>query len=90
MARKLSIIDNEVTLPQTSYVIYGSEDGLDEFLSKAPTDLPVMHYEDRTFFKHTGGSVPVLIYVEDGVLKKRWEGDSFDAEEVKALAQRNQ
>ncbi len=67
------------------YYVIGSkkEEGLVKFLEKSDSDFPVIWMEDDSFFKYSGGRLPAIVYLEDGVIKKKWFGDLFDVEEVK-------
>lgn len=66
------------------YVIAGKDEALyDEFISSTKSEgVPVIRFYDETFFKYSGGKLPAIIYVEKSVLKKKWTGEFFDAEEV--------
>lgn len=67
------------------YYIIGSitEDGLSEFLEHTNPKFPIIWMNDDNFFRYSGGRLPAIVYLEDGVIKKKWFGDLFDVEEVK-------
>ena len=44
-------------------------------------DFPVRFgLKDDEFFKYSGGRLPAIVYIEDGVIKKKWFGDLFDVD----------
>lgn len=67
------------------YVVLGSrkEDGLLEFIDKTKCDFPTIWMNDDEFFKYSGGRLPAIVYIEDGVIKKKWFGDLFDVDEMR-------
>jgi len=67
------------------YVIGAKTDqSLNEFVDKSDSDFPIIWIEGDEFFKYSGGRLPAIVYLEDGVIKKKWFGDLFDVEEVKS------
>jgi len=67
------------------YVVIGSKDeeGLLEFIEKTKCDFPTIWMDGDEFFKYSGGRLPAIVYLEDGVIKKKWFGDLFDVDEMR-------
>ena len=67
------------------YYVIGAktDESLNKFLDQSDSDFPVIWIEGDEFFKYSGGRLPAIVYLEDGVIKKKWFGDLFDVEEVK-------
>ena len=82
-SHKLVLIDKKQKITNLYFVI-GSEKekGLKEFLEKTKPDFPVIWMNDDTFFKYSGGRLPAIIYMEKGVMKKKWFGELFDVDDI--------
>jgi len=67
------------------YFVIGSkkETGLLDFIEKTKCDFPTIWMERDAFFKYSGGRLPAIVYLEDGVIKKKWFGDLFDVEDMR-------
>jgi hypothetical protein len=67
------------------YYVVGAktEKSLNDFLDKSDNELPVIWINGDEFFKYSGGRLPAIVYLEDGIIKKKWFGDLFDVDEVK-------
>lgn len=67
------------------YLVVGSkkEPGLIEFKDKTKHNFPTIWMKDDEFFKYSGGRLPAIVYIEDGVIKKKWFGDLFDVDEMR-------
>lgn len=65
------------------YVVGAKTDkSLNDFLDKSASDFPVIWIAGDEFFKFSGGRLPAIVYLEDGVIKKKWFGDLFDVDQV--------
>ena len=80
---KLVLLDREQKI-NNLYLVIGSkkEKGLLEFLEKTKPNFPFIWMNDDTFFKYSGGRLPAIIYMEDGVMKKKWYGELFDVDDI--------
>ena len=67
------------------YLVVGSkkEPGLLEFKEKTKHNFPTIWMTGDEFFKYSGGRLPAIVYIEDGVIKKKWFGDLFDVDEIR-------
>jgi uncharacterized membrane protein YphA (DoxX/SURF4 family) len=67
------------------YLVIGSkkEAGLLDFMEKTKCDFPTIWMKDDAFYKYSGGRLPAIVYLEDGVIKKKWFGDLFDVDEIR-------
>ena len=83
---KLAYLTNKVE-PQNLYVIIASleEENIQPFFNETNLNLPFIWMDDDTFFKYSGGKLPAFIYLEDGVLKRKWTGEFFKVEELEEL-----
>lgn len=66
------------------------EENLQPFFDDTGVDAPFIWMNDDAFFKYSGGSLPAFVYVEDGVLKKKWTGTFFKVEELEELLKYNE
>ena len=66
------------------YLVVGSkeEKGLTEFLEKTKPNFPIIWMNEDSFFNYSGGRLPAIVYIEDGVMKKKWTGDLFDVDDI--------
>lgn len=69
------------------YIVFASkhEKNIQPFLDKTKLDYPMIWINSDDFFKYSGGKLPSFVYLEDGVLKKKWMGEFFKVEEIEAL-----
>lgn len=84
-ASRLSVLIKKYNYSNIVYIIGGDDNELyDEFVTYTKSEqVPIIRIIDNTFFKYSGGELPALVYIENGVLKKKWTGEFFDIEEVK-------
>jgi glutaredoxin len=83
-SRIFASIGKGETINNLYYVVGAKTDAdLNEFLEISNNTFPVIWMNDDEFFKHSGGKLPAIIYLEEGVIKKKWFGDLFDVDEVK-------
>ena len=85
-AGKLSTLRKKDDLNNIYFIIGGEEEEIYEsFISESHSEeVPVVRFYDDEFFKYSGGRLPAIVYLEDGVIRKRWYGDLFDVSEVRA------
>jgi glutaredoxin len=84
-SRIFASIGKGTTINNLYYVVGAKTDGsLNEFLDISENTFPVLWINDDEFFKYSGGRLPAIVYLEDGVIKKKWFGDLFDVDEVKS------
>ena len=82
--RKFVTLNNQKKI-NNLYLVVGSkkEPGLIEFKEKTKHDFRTIWMKDDEFFKYSGGRLPAIVYIEDGVIKKKWFGDLFDVDEMR-------
>ena len=61
------------------------EENIKVFLDKTKIDFPMMWFNNEEFYKYSGPSIPAFVYLEDGVLKKKWTGEFFKVEELEKV-----
>jgi hypothetical protein len=84
-ARKFVSLNKEEKINNLYFVIASKkEPGLLEFIEDTNLEFPAIWMNDDAFFKFSGGRLPAIVYVEDGVIKKKWFGDLFDVEEIRS------
>ncbi len=69
------------------YVVLASkkEENIKVFLDRTKIDFPIVWFDSDVFFNYSGGNLPAFIYLEDGVLKKKWTGEFFKVEELEEV-----
>jgi hypothetical protein len=83
-SRKFASIGKQTTINNLYYVVGAKTDSsLNDFLAISENTFPVIWMKTDAFFKYSGGRLPAIVYLEDGVIKKKWFGDLFDVDEVK-------
>lgn len=85
-AHKLTYLKQEYEI-NNLYVVLGSkhEKNINVFLDNTKLDYPMIWMSDNDFFKYSGPKIPAFVYLEDGVLKKKWTGEFFKVEELEAV-----
>ncbi len=83
-SKKFVLLNKEQEINNLYYVV-GSrkEEGLLKFIGDTEADFPVIWMNDDDFFKYAGGRLPAIVYLEDGVMKKKWFGDLFDVDDIR-------
>lgn len=83
-AHKLSFL-NKAQNVSNVYVVIATKKTttLDAFIEETNLNYPILWMTDNTFFKYSGGTLPSIYYVEEGVVRKKWTGEFFDVEELK-------
>jgi uncharacterized membrane protein YphA (DoxX/SURF4 family) len=82
--KKLVLLDKQQKI-NNLYLIIGSkrEEGLISFIEDNKPNFPIIWMKGDDFFKYSGGRLPAIFYLEDGVMKKKWFGDRFDVEDIR-------
>lgn len=85
-AHKLAYLQTKYDIDNL-YVVLGSkkEENIKVFLEKTKIDFPMMWFNNEEFYKYSGPSIPAFVYLEDGVLKKKWTGEFFKVEELEKV-----
>jgi len=83
-SRKFVLLNNKQQINNLYFVIGAKyEEGLLKFIEDTSPKFPIIWVADDTFFKYSGGRLPAIVYLENGVIKKKWFGDLFDVDEIK-------
>jgi len=82
--KKLVLLDKQQKI-NNLYLVIGSkrEEGLISFIEDNKPEFPIIWMDGDDFFKYSGGRLPAIVYIEDGVMKKKWFGDRFDVDDIK-------
>jgi uncharacterized membrane protein YphA (DoxX/SURF4 family) len=82
--KKLVLLDKQQTI-NNLYLVIGSkrEEGLISFVDDNKPGFPIIWMNDNDFFKYSGGRLPAIFYLEDGIMKKKWFGANFDVEDIR-------
>lgn len=85
-AHKLAYLQSQYQIDNL-YVVIASkhEKNIQVFLDKTKIDFPMMWFDDEEFYKYSGPKIPAFVYLEDGVLKKKWTGEFFKVEELEEV-----
>ncbi len=85
-AHKLYYLQNKYDIDNL-YIVLASkkEENIQVFLDKTKIDYPMIWFSDNVFFSYSGGRLPAFVYMEDGVVKKKWTGEFFKVEEIEEL-----
>jgi len=67
------------------YLVIASlkEKNIQPFLTTTKLTYPFIWMNNDDFFHYSGGSLPAFVYLENGVIKKKWTGEFFDIDELK-------
>ena len=86
VAHKLAYLQTQYDV-SNFYVVLSSkhERNIQVFLDKTKIDFPLIWMDNDDFFKYSGPRLPNIVYLEDGVLKKRWIGEFFKVEELEEV-----
>ena len=83
-SRKFVSINKNQEITNLYYVIGSkNEEGLLDFIQETNPEFPIIWMSDDVFFRYSGGKLPAIVYLENGVIKKKWFGDLFDVDELK-------
>lgn len=85
LAYKLAHLTKEG--PVNVILIMRSKDknNLVPFFEETGLELPFIWVSDVSFFKYSGGRLPAIIFIEKGILKKKWTGEFVNLEELEEL-----
>lgn len=83
-AHKLSFLNKEQNIANVYIVIATKKTiTLNAFIEETNLNYPILWMTDNTFFKYSGGTLPSIYYVENGIVRKKWTGEFFDVNELK-------
>jgi len=82
--KKLVLLDKKQKI-NNLYLVIGSkrEEGLTKFIEEIKPEFPIIWMSGNDFFKYSGGRLPAIFYIENGVMKKKWFGDRFDVDDIR-------
>lgn len=83
VAHKLAYLQTQYDV-SNFYVVLSSkhEKNIQVFLDKTKIDFPLIWMDNDDFFKYSGPRLPNIVYLEEGILKKRWIGEFFKVDEL--------
>lgn len=86
VAHKLAYLQKKYDI-NNLYIVLSSkhEENIQVFLDKTKIDFPLIWFDNEEFFRYSGPSLPSMVYLENGVLKKRWKGEFFKVEELEEV-----
>ncbi|MCO6500634.1 MAG: hypothetical protein J5I47_09685 [Vicingus serpentipes] len=61
------------------------EQYIQPFFDETGLLLPFIWVDNDSFLQYTGGKIPAFIYLENGILKKRWAGEFVKLDELEAV-----
>ncbi|MBW6482281.1 MAG: DoxX family membrane protein [Vicingaceae bacterium] len=82
-AYKLGTLNKKNNITNVIIVIATKkEETLTKLITKTALNYPIIWMKEESFFNYSGGILPAIYYIENGVLKKRWTGKYFNIEEL--------
>ncbi|PKP46897.1 MAG: hypothetical protein CVT95_06380 [Bacteroidetes bacterium HGW-Bacteroidetes-12] len=89
-AYKFGTLNNKKQIKNIIVIIATKkESSLTNFIAKTSLNYPIIWMKDELFFNYSGGTLPAIYYLENGVLKKRWTGKYFNIEELSSFVDFN-
>ena len=82
-SKKFVLLDKEKKISNLYFVVGSRKEvGLQKFINETKPHFPIIWMKDDSFFKYSGGKLPTIVYIEDGIMKKKWFGDRFDVDDI--------
>lgn len=85
MAMRLHIADKSLKLPPVHFILWGSDDSVEEFFRVTQARYPYAVFDSREFFKFRVRGVPSAYFIRDGILIKEWNYKTFTVQELQHL-----
>ncbi len=87
-AYRLATLNHYKKITNMYLVIASKEEkNIQPFLTATKLHFPFIWMNNDDFFHYSGGSLPAFVYLENGVIKKKWTGEFFDIEELKTFVE---
>ena len=86
-AYKLHVISKRINTAPILMVLNGPEQMLPDFFAETKADFPYKLFNDKNFSKLTGPSFPVIFYLKNGVVIKKWGLHTLTEEEIVKTSQ---
>ncbi|MEX0813933.1 MAG: hypothetical protein WD048_17065 [Chitinophagales bacterium] len=65
--------------PEVKIAFGGKKEYSEEFLAQSNvSNLDYLNIEDKLFFELSGGRFPMILFVENDTIKKKWDGRTFN------------
>lgn len=80
--QRIKVIQNHNEILPVYLVFFGTEEKVIPFMEENNFNFPFILYPDRDFFRITGGQMPMIFHVDNGVLKQIWSSAMFDPEDL--------
>lgn len=87
---KLSILKRQYQLPQVYCFFIGSESKVDDFFEASKSDYPYVMFQHPDFFKFCNWKIPAFLYVKDGTVTHRWDGQALSPDTFEKLFKKNE
>lgn len=87
-AYKLTILQKQYKLPPIYSVFIGKEERLQKFMEESRSSFPYVLYTDKRLMRITGPEYPIIFYVKDGTVIKKWNYLTLNEEAMKEFFQK--
>lgn len=86
VAHKLAYLKTKYKI-ENLYVVFATkeEKNIKIFTDKTKIDFPLIWMDGDHFFKYSGPKIPNIVYLKNGILKKRWSGEFFEVQELEEV-----
>jgi uncharacterized membrane protein YphA (DoxX/SURF4 family)/thiol-disulfide isomerase/thioredoxin len=86
-ARKLNLANNKFNLPPIHLLMIGPLEEMDNFKLESESNFEYTFYGEESFFKFNNGILPTLLYIKNGEVHNKWQGDGVDLEAFRWIDQ---
>ncbi len=88
-AKKMAVANTIGNFPSVFIIFLGDEEGVKYFFDSSNTNFEYATTQNSTdFFEISGVSLPSISYLKEGVIKKKWNGRTFNYEVIRNLSSR--
>ena len=77
-ARKLSLANSRMSLPSIHLFLIGPPEEIAAFQEESNSNFQYTFFKDNAFFKFCNGTLPTLIYVQNGQVQNKWYGSDIN------------
>ena len=85
-AHKLAIVSKQYDMPEVFFVFKSDQKEVEEFIKASKSDLPYIIFKDRQIFEMTKGIFPTVLYINDGIVYKKWTGEMLSNLEMEKFS----
>ncbi|MCB0482246.1 MAG: hypothetical protein KDC83_12500 [Flavobacteriales bacterium] len=79
-AKKLHLANAKMELPPIHILFVGPKEEYPEFQKESRSAFGYTFFGDKTFFEFCNGTLPTLLYINDGQVWNKWQGNDINHE----------